>query len=48
MVSIAVTLLALALFEFVKGHFTGVSKLKSAWQMALVGSIRGWRGFRHC
>jgi vacuolar iron transporter family protein len=39
MVSIAVTLLALALFGFVKGHFTGVPKLKSAWQTALVGSI---------
>ena len=39
MVSIAVTLLALALFGFVKGHFTGVSKFKSAWQTALVGSL---------
>jgi VIT1/CCC1 family predicted Fe2+/Mn2+ transporter len=38
-VSIAVTLLALAVFGFVKGHFTGVSKLKSAWQTALVGSL---------
>jgi VIT1/CCC1 family predicted Fe2+/Mn2+ transporter len=38
MVSI-VTLLALALFGFVKGHFTGVSKFKSAWQTALVGSL---------
>jgi VIT1/CCC1 family predicted Fe2+/Mn2+ transporter len=39
MVSIAVTLLALALFGFVKGHFTGVPKLKSARQTALIGSI---------
>jgi VIT1/CCC1 family predicted Fe2+/Mn2+ transporter len=39
MVSIAVTLLALALFGFVKGHFTGVSKFKSAWQTAFVGSL---------
>ena len=38
-VSIAVTLLALTLFGFVKGHFTGVSKVKSAWQTALVGSL---------
>jgi VIT1/CCC1 family predicted Fe2+/Mn2+ transporter len=29
-----VTLLALALFGFVKGHFTDVSKFKSAWQTA--------------
>ncbi len=39
MISIAVTLLALTVFGFVKGHFTGVSKLKSAWQTALVGSL---------
>ncbi|MCE9518990.1 MAG: VIT1/CCC1 transporter family protein [Verrucomicrobia bacterium] len=38
-ISIAVTLLALTIFGFVKGHFTGVSKLKSAWQTALVGSF---------
>lgn len=39
MISIAVTLLALSVFGFVKGHFTGVSKIKSAWQTALVGSL---------
>jgi vacuolar iron transporter family protein len=39
LISIACTLLALALFGFVKGHFTGVSKFKSAWQTALVGSL---------
>jgi vacuolar iron transporter family protein len=38
-ISIAVTLLALTVFGFVKGHFTGVSKLKSAWQTALVGGL---------
>ena len=38
-ISIGVTLLALAVFGFVKGHFTGVSKFKSAWQTALVGSL---------
>jgi len=38
-VSAAVTLLALAVFGFVKGHFTGVSKNKSALQTALVGSL---------
>ena len=38
-VSAAVTLLALAVFGFVKGHFTGVPKTKSALQTALVGSL---------
>ncbi len=38
-ISIIVTLCALTVFGFVKGHFTGVSKLKSAWQTALVGSM---------
>ena len=38
-VSCVVTLLALAVFGFVKGHFTGVSKVKSAWQTTLVGSL---------
>lgn len=37
--SICVTLMALGLFGFVKGHFTGVSKLKSAWQTVLVGGL---------
>ena len=38
-VSTAITLLALAVFGFVKGHFTGVPKLKGALQTALVGSL---------
>lgn len=38
-ISIVATLLALTVFGFVKGHFTGVSKVKSAWQTALVGSL---------
>lgn len=38
-VSAVVTLLALAVFGFVKGHFTGVSRIKSALQTALVGSL---------
>lgn len=37
--SVIVTLLALTVFGFVKGHFTGVSRIKSAWQTALVGSL---------
>jgi VIT1/CCC1 family predicted Fe2+/Mn2+ transporter len=38
-VSAAITLLALAAFGFVKGHFTGVPKIKGALQTALVGSL---------
>ena len=38
-VSAAITLVALAAFGFVKGHFTGVPKLKGALQTALVGSL---------
>lgn len=38
-VSAVITLLALAVFGFVKGHFTGVSRRKSAAQTALVGSL---------
>jgi VIT1/CCC1 family predicted Fe2+/Mn2+ transporter len=38
-ISCVVTLLALTVFGFVKGHFTGVSKVKSALQTALVGSL---------
>jgi VIT1/CCC1 family predicted Fe2+/Mn2+ transporter len=39
MVSAVITLFALAIFGFVKGHFTGVSKTKSGIQTALVGSL---------
>jgi VIT1/CCC1 family predicted Fe2+/Mn2+ transporter len=38
-VSATVTLLALAVFRFVKGHFTGVLKMKGALQTASVGSL---------
>jgi VIT1/CCC1 family predicted Fe2+/Mn2+ transporter len=44
-VSVIVTLLALIVFGFVKGHFTGVSKFKSAWQTALVGSLAAGAAF---
>jgi VIT1/CCC1 family predicted Fe2+/Mn2+ transporter len=37
--SAVITLLALLAFGFVKGHFTGVPKAKSAAQTALVGSL---------
>lgn len=39
MVSAVITLAALAVFGFVKGHFTGVPKTRSAIQTALVGSL---------
>jgi VIT1/CCC1 family predicted Fe2+/Mn2+ transporter len=38
-ISVVATLFALTVFGFVKGHFTGVSKVKSAWQTVLVGSL---------
>lgn len=38
-VSAVITLLALAVFGFVKGHFTGVPRIRSALQTALVGSL---------
>ena len=38
-VSAGITLLALAVFGFIKGHFTGVPKGRSAAQTALVGSL---------
>lgn len=44
-ISVVVTLLALIVFGFVKGHFTGVSKMKSAWQTALVGSLAAGAAF---
>lgn len=37
--SAVITLIALAVFGFVKGHFTGVSKAKSAMQTAMVGTL---------
>lgn len=37
--SVAATIVALLVFGFVKGHFTGVSRLKSAVQTALIGGL---------
>jgi VIT1/CCC1 family predicted Fe2+/Mn2+ transporter len=37
--SVIATILALLVFGFVKGHFTGVSRLKSALQTALIGGL---------
>jgi vacuolar iron transporter family protein len=38
-VSIAVTLVALAIFGYVKGHFTGTAPLRSAAQTTLIGGL---------
>ena len=45
-VSAVITLLALAVFGFVKGYFTGVPKTRSAGQTALVGSLAA--GVAYC
>ncbi|MEB3100554.1 VIT1/CCC1 transporter family protein [Ferviditalea candida] len=37
--SVIITLIALFVFGWIKGHFTGTSRIKSAWQTALVGGL---------
>src|SRR5262245_46735752 len=43
--SVALTLAALLIFGAVKGHFTGVTPLRSAWQTALVGTLAAAAAF---
>jgi VIT1/CCC1 family predicted Fe2+/Mn2+ transporter len=43
--SVIITLIALAVFGFVKGHFTGTSKIKSALQTVLIGGIAATAAF---
>ncbi|MEO7970500.1 MAG: VIT1/CCC1 transporter family protein [bacterium] len=43
--SIAVTLLALLIFGFIKGRFTGMRPLRSALQTALIGSVAAGAAF---
>lgn len=43
--SIAVTLLALLVFGFIKGRFTGMRPLRSALQTALIGSVAAGAAF---
>jgi predicted membrane protein (TIGR00267 family) len=43
--SIAVTLLALLVFGYVKGRFTVKKPLRSAWQTALVGGLAAAAAF---
>lgn len=44
-VSVAMTGLALAIFGAVKGHFTGISRIKSAAQTLLVGGLAAGAAF---
>jgi VIT1/CCC1 family predicted Fe2+/Mn2+ transporter len=44
-VSVGVTLLALFVFGYVKGHFTGAGPLRSALQTALVGGLAAAAAF---
>ena len=45
LISIGVTLLALLIFGFVKGRFTGMKPLRSALQTALIGSVAAGAAF---
>jgi vacuolar iron transporter family protein len=44
-ISASVTLIALAIFGFVKGRFTGASPIKSAWQTTLIGGLAALAAF---
>jgi len=43
--SVAVTLIALFVFGFIKGRFTGTRPLRSALQTALIGSLAAGAAF---
>ena len=45
LVSVVMTLVALFIFGFVKGHFTGTKPLRSALQTALIGSVAAGAAF---
>jgi VIT1/CCC1 family predicted Fe2+/Mn2+ transporter len=45
LLSVVVTLVALALFGYVKGHFTGTTPLRSALQTALIGGLAAAAAF---
>ena len=44
--SVGVTLVALAVFGFIKGHFTGTSKIRSAGQTLIVGGVAAAAAFQ--
>lgn len=43
--SVIVTLLALLIFGYAKGHFTGNKPIRSAFQTALIGAIASAAAF---
>ena len=44
-VSVGITLFALAVFGYVKGHFTGASPVRSAIQTVLIGGLAATAAF---
>src|SRR5207249_10607223 len=44
-VSVAVTVVALGLFGWIKGHFTGMAPLRSAFQTMLIGGAAAAAAF---
>jgi len=44
--SVGITLTALAIFGFVKGHFTGTSRIRSAGQTLIVGGVAAAAAFQ--
>jgi VIT1/CCC1 family predicted Fe2+/Mn2+ transporter len=45
LISVAMTLIALAIFGWVKGHFTGARPLKSAIQTTVTGGLAATAAF---
>src|SRR5260370_42412105 len=45
LLSVALTLVALLVFGFIKGRYTGTRQLRSALQTALIGSLAAAAGF---
>jgi len=45
LLSVAVTLIALFVFGFIKGRYTGTRPMRSALQTALIGSIAAGAAF---
>ena len=43
--SVVITLLALAVFGYVKGHFTGAAPLRSSLQTVLIGGLAAAAAF---
>ena len=45
LISIAITILALGLFGYVKGHFTGARPSRSALETMVIGSVAAAAAF---